>query len=141
MLKVQPTTVALATTDVFASPHCSTQNWTGLAELIMHSCKSCPQYFSDQDQRTCQRKGGWKQMHPTNTVPQNWLENKVLPQVDTELSFSIFFLSDIPPKKKSYSKNKRFFFPSSMFEVTTERRQTSFFNFCCKWTSLINGHV
>ena len=46
LLKVQPTTVALATTDVFASPHCSTQNWTGLAELIMHSCKSCPQYFS-----------------------------------------------------------------------------------------------
>lgn len=50
-------------------------------------------------------------MHPTNTVPQNWLENKVLPQVDTELSFSVFFHSDIPPKKKSYSKNKRFFSP------------------------------
>lgn len=40
------TTVDLVITDVSASPQCSIQNYTGLAELNMHSCKSCPQCSS-----------------------------------------------------------------------------------------------
>jgi len=46
LLEVQPTTAALVITDVLPSPPCSLQNWTGLAELITHGCKSRPRYSS-----------------------------------------------------------------------------------------------
>lgn len=76
-----------------------------------------------------------------NAVLQNWLETKVVSQVDTEVYFSISLFTYIPPKKKSYSKSKIFLTSFYEFEKTTERKQTCYFYFCCKGTSLMNGHV
>lgn len=125
-------------TDDFASPHCSIQNWMGQEGLITQGCKACLQHSSGSMNLSVKGRLETNASHkfcPTKLVGQ---------QNITTSRYRTFFFNIsiyISHLRRKVTLKQKHFSPSYVFEVTTERRQMSYFYFCCKWTSLTNGHV